>query len=184
MALRNRELHARNDDDDDVDRVSDCTIFILKEVTPLCYTQSAHFGQNTRVIRSIVFTFSTCMRLFLLVNSSTDCCDFVHYLLQVSRWAVVSLNRRSEMHVSQIGKVNVEINQLFEKRMVADSSDDKLTLFRQQACLSLVLSLFRNTAAWWKFHRAVHQSCFFLLQNLYTMSQEKKPKHFWQNCGS
>ena len=143
------------------------------------------FWPKYSVIRSIVFTFSTCMRLFLLVNSSTDCCDFVHYLLQVSRWAVVSLNRRSEMHVSQIGKVNVEINQLFEKRMVADSSDDKLTLFRQQACLSLVLSLFRNTAAWWKFHRAVHHTqLFFLLQNLYTMSREKKPKHFWQNCGS
>jgi len=36
--------------------------------------------------------------------------------------------------------VNVEINQLFEKRMMADSSDDKLSLFRQQACFALMLT--------------------------------------------
>jgi len=42
-------------------------------------------------------------------------------------------NSCSELHVVQIRKVNVEINQLYEKRMKADSSDDKLSLFRQQA---------------------------------------------------
>ena len=59
---------------------------------------------------------------------------FTGTLCRWAGWLLLLLqNSCSELHVVQIRKVNVEINQLYEKRMKADSSDDKLSLFRQQA---------------------------------------------------
>jgi len=73
------------------------------------------------------------------VISYVNHCDLVtfSYISAV----IKSSSGHSELCVLQIRKVNAEINQLFEKRMMADSSDDKLSMFRQQVCF---LTLWMN----------------------------------------